>query len=41
MKIWDKILGKRYLDWDEYKQKINDLEEKNWREVKQKFRVSK
>jgi hypothetical protein len=44
MKLWDKIFGKRYLDWDEYKEKINKIEEKNWQEAKTprfRFRVSK
>lgn len=41
MKIWEKIFGKKYLDWEEYREKIQDLEEKNWKESKPKFRFSK
>ena len=42
MKIWDKIFRRKYLDWNEYKEKIDALEEKHWKEAtKPKFRVSK
>ncbi len=42
MGLWNKIFGKRYLDWEEYKDKINRIEEKHWQEAKSpKFRVSK
>lgn len=39
MGLWNWILGRKdYLDWEEYKKKINDIEEKNWQEAKPKFR---
>ena len=41
MKLWEKIFGRKYLDWDEYKKKIEAIEEKNWQEARPKFKVSK
>lgn len=41
MKLFDKIFGKRYLDWDEYRKKIEEIEDKHWQSSKPKFRLSK
>lgn len=31
MKIFQMIFGKKYLDWDEYREKIKTLDENNFR----------
>ena len=43
MKLFNWILGRKdYLDWDDYKKKIEDLEEKRWQETtRSKFRISR
>jgi|GEM_PF-5720672 len=42
MSLLNRILGRKdYLEWDEYKKKIEAIEEKHWQEAKPKFRVSR
>lgn len=43
MKLLNWLLGRKdYLDWDDYKKKIEDLEEKRWQETtRPKFRISR
>jgi hypothetical protein len=43
MKLFDWILGKRYLEWDEYKEKIDNMKDRYWDEQskKKRFDLSK
>ena len=30
MGLWDKLFGKKYLSWEEYQEKMFELEEEIW-----------
>ena len=40
MKIFDWLLGRKYLDWGEYKEKLDTMEDEYWKEQSEKSRYS-
>ncbi|HLC74667.1 MAG TPA: hypothetical protein VJH88_02300 [Candidatus Nanoarchaeia archaeon] len=39
MRLIEKLFGKKYLDWNEYQQKVHNIEQRYWEEYAQKHNI--